>query len=142
MPASGARLVVADAFASWAAGDLRGLRSVLAEDLVFSVYSRPEAPSVVGEGLGRTQFLRRLERLLDHVDVLAFDPVNITSDGLWHHARVRFRYRHLANRIVIDGTMRHRFGFVGSRISHFELFHDTHRMRAFYDMGRLPAWST
>ena len=36
--------------------------------------------------------------------------------------------------VVLDGTMRHLWRFVGDEIAHFELFHDAPRMRAFYAM--------
>lgn len=141
MSANGARLVVADACASWAAGDVHGLLSLFVDDVVFSVHSRPGAASLVGEGLGKVLFAQRLEMLLDQVEVVVFDLSNVTTDGFWHHCRVRYRYQHRANRMIIDGSMRHKFAFVGHKIAHFELFHDTHRMRAFYDLARLPACS-
>jgi hypothetical protein len=117
------------------------LRSLLVEDLVFSVQSEPQARSIVGRGLGRTQFLRRLDHLLEHVDVLAFDPVAVSSVGIWCKARLNFSYRHRRHRMVIDGTMRARFAFVGPRIAHFELFHDVRLMGVFYDLGRPKALS-
>ena len=135
MSASNSRLVLGDACALWARGDLPGLLSHFVDDVVFSVHSRPHAASLVGEGLGKVLFARRLEALLDQVEVLAFDLQSVTTDGIWHRSRVRYLYRHHANRMVIDGTMSHRFGFIGDKIAHFELFHDTHRMRAFYDMA-------
>lgn len=141
MTAGDARCIVYDACVSWAAADLDGLRSLLLPDLVFAVYSRPGAPSLVGEGRGRTLFLQRLGQLLEQVEVLQFHPICVTTDGFWHQARVRFLYRHRNNGIAIEGRMRLRFAFVGLQIAHFELFHDTHRMRAFYRMGRLPAFS-
>ena len=142
MSASEARRVLGSACALWAAGDLPRLLSHFVDDVVFSVHSRPRAASLVGEGLGKILFAQRLEMLLDQVEVLAFDLQGVTTDGLWHCSRVRYRYRHHASRMLIDGTMRHKFGFVGDKIAHFELFHDTHRMRAFYDMAGLAACST
>jgi hypothetical protein len=35
----------------------------------------------------------------------------------------------------VDGAMRHKWRFVGDEIAHFELFHDSERMRAFYKMA-------
>ena len=89
----------------------------------------------LGEGLGKVLFARRLETLLDQIEVLAFDPVSVTTDGIWHYSRVQYRYRHHASGFVIGGTMRQKFGFVGNGISLYELCHDAHRMRAFYKMA-------
>ena len=135
MAESDARVVLGNACALWAAGDLPKLLQLFVDDVVFTVHSRPCAASMVGEGLGKVLFAQRLETLLDQVEVLAFDLEGVTTDGLWHTSRVRYRYRHHANGLVIAGTMRHKFGFVADRIAHFELFHDTHRMRAFYDIA-------
>jgi hypothetical protein len=35
----------------------------------------------------------------------------------------------------VDGIMRHIWLFIGDEIAHFELFHDSRRMRAFYEMA-------
>ncbi len=131
-----ARLVVGSACALWAEGKLTKLLRLFADDAVFAVHSQPHAASFVGEGVGKVLFAQRLEMLLDQVEVLSFDPVGLTTtDRLWHYSRVRYRYRHHASRLVIAGTMRQKFGFVGDRIAHYELMHDTHRMRAFYNLA-------
>ena len=50
-------------------------------------------------------------------------------------SRVAFRYRHRASGLEVDGTMRHKWRFVGDKIAHFELFHDSPRMHAFYNLA-------
>jgi hypothetical protein len=135
MSASEARLVVGRACALWAQGNLTRLLPLFIDDVVFAVPSCPQAPSFLGEGLGKVLLAQRLEMLLDQIEVLAFKPVSSVSDGLWHVNRVCYLYRHHASRHVIAGTMRQRFAFVGDKIAHYQLFHDTHRMRAFYDLA-------
>jgi ketosteroid isomerase-like protein len=130
-----ARLVVGNACALWAEGELTKLLRLFAEDTVFAVHSQPQAPSFVGEGVGRVLLAQRLEMLLDEIKVVSFDPIGLTSDGIFHYSRVQYSYRHYANGIIIAGTMRQKFGFVGNRITQYELFHDTHRMRAFYNLA-------
>jgi hypothetical protein len=127
--------VIGEACAMWAQGRLKKLQSLFLEDAVFAVPSCPQAASFVGDGLGRALFGQRLEMLLEEIEVLTFDPISLSTDGIWHYNRVRYRYRHHASRLIIGGTMRQRFGLVGNRIAHFELFHDTRRMRAFYDFA-------
>jgi hypothetical protein len=134
-----AGLVIGRACALWAQGRVSKLLSLLVDDVVFAVPSRPEAASFLGEGVGRMLFAERLEMLLDQIEVLAFDPGSLATDGLWHVNRVAYRYRHRASGLVIAGTMRQRFAFVGDRIAHYQLLHDTHRMRAFYDLAARDA---
>ena len=143
MQASDARLVLGNACALWEAGDLPRLLSNFLDDVVFSAHARPQAPSMLGQGLGKVLFARRLEALLDQVEVLAFalQEQSVTRDGIWYWSRVTYRYRHHASRMIIEGSMRHKWGFVGKRIAHFELFHDADRMRAFYDVAGLMTCS-
>ena len=137
MTASKARLVIGEACRLWASGNVPDLLPLLLDDVVFAVHGSPGAPTVVGEGLSKVLFAHRLAAVLDKIEVVNFDLQGATSDGLWHYGRVRYCYRHRANDLVIEGTMRQKFRFVGDRIAHFELFHDAARMRAFYDMASL-----
>lgn len=89
--------------------------------------------------MGKILFAHRLQALLDEFEVLNFTLQSVTTDRLWHYSRVGYSYRHHASRLVIDGTMRHKWGFIGDQIAHFELFHDADRMRAFLDMAALVA---
>jgi hypothetical protein len=109
--------------------------SLVVDDMVFAVPSCPQAASFLGEGVGRDELERRLEKLLDQIEVLAFEPLSWTGDGLWLVNRVAYRYRHRSSRLVIAGSMRQRFAFVGDKIAHYQLLHDTRRMRAFYDVA-------
>jgi ketosteroid isomerase-like protein len=139
MSASDARRVLGRACALWADGDLPGLLSHFVDDVVFTVHARPHGASLVGEGMSRALFAHRLESLLDHFAVLDFQLQSMTTDGLWHYTRVGYSYRHHASGLVLDGTMRHKWGFVDDKIAHFELYHDAARMRAFLDMAMLVA---
>jgi hypothetical protein len=105
------------------------------EDTVFSVHARPGGTSMLGHGLGKVPLGRRLASLLDHIEVMAFDLQAVARQSIWHNSRLRYRYRHRATGLVIEGSMRHKCAFVGSTIAHFELFHDADRMRAFFAMA-------
>jgi ketosteroid isomerase-like protein len=128
-------LVLRRACALWRTGNLPRLLANFEDDVVFSVHARPNAPSVVGEGLGKALFAQRLETLLDEFVVEEFELQGVWRSGFWYHTRVRYLYRHHVSGLVIDGTMRHKWGLVGDKIAHFELFHDAARMRAFLDMA-------
>ncbi len=141
MAAGDAGRVIASACALWEAGDLPRLLPHFMDDVVFMVHARANAPSMLGQGLGRVLLARRLEALLDEVEVKSFDlqEQSLTTDGLRHFCRVAYRYRHRASGVMIEGNMRQRWGFVGTRVAQFEVFHDADRMRAFYDYaGRAP----
>jgi hypothetical protein len=128
-------LVFRDACASWRKGNLRALLTSFEDDLVFSVHARRNAPSLVGEGFGKNLFAQRLEVLLDDFTVREFEPEYVWNSGFWHYARVRFLYQHRVSGLLIDGTMRYKMGFVGDKIGHFQLFHDSDRMHAFLEMA-------
>jgi hypothetical protein len=141
MHACDARLVISSACALWAAGAVNGLLLHFTDDVVFAVHARPNAPSLLGEGLGRVLLERRLEAVLDQIEVQSFKVYrqSFTTDGFWYFSRASFRYRHRVSRLIIEGTMRQKWGLVGARIAHFEIFHDSDRMRAFYDVAGLAA---
>ena len=144
MHTSNARLVIGSACALWAAGELAGLLPHFVDDVVFTVHARPRAPSMLGEGLGKVLLARRFEAMLDEVEVQAFklQKHSYATDGFWHYSRAAYRYRHHASGMIIEGSMRNRWGFVGTRIAHFEVFHDSDRMRAFLDVAGLAACDT
>src|SRR5438046_2028330 len=136
MQASHARLILNDVYASWEGGDLLTALSYFAKGVVFSVHSTPDTTSLVGDGVGQDAFGARLEMFLRKFEVEEFKLQHpVTTNGIWLQSRVVFRYRHRVSRWDVDGTMRHKWLFVGDEIAHFELFHDSPKMRAFYDLA-------
>ena len=128
-------LVLHDACTLWREGNLSKLLVNFEDELVFNVHARRSAPSLVGQGLSKALFSQRLEALLDEFNVMDFEMEGAWRTGFWHFLRVRYVYQHHVSRLIIDGSMRFRLGFVGDKIAHFELFHDSDRMRAFLDMA-------
>jgi predicted RNA binding protein YcfA (HicA-like mRNA interferase family)/ketosteroid isomerase-like protein len=125
MQASHARLVLNDVYASWERGDLLTTLSYFAKNVVFAVHSSPDAASLIGHGIGRDDFGSRLELFLRKFQVEAFKLQHpVTVNGIWLQSRVAFKYRHRASGWDVDGTMRHKWRFVGDEIAHFELFLD------------------
>jgi ketosteroid isomerase-like protein len=130
-----ARLILSDVYASWENGDLLATLSYFAMSVVFAVHSTPDSTSLIGAGLGRDDFGGRLQMFLRKFEVEDFKLQQVAAKGLWVQSRAHFRYRHRASGMEVDGTMRHKWLFVGDEITHFELFHDSPRMRAFYKMA-------
>ena len=72
MLAHHARLILGDAYASWEEGDVPRTLSYFSKDVVFAVHSSSDAPSLIGDGLGRDEFGGRLEMFLRQFDVENF----------------------------------------------------------------------
>ena len=134
MQASDARLILNDVYASWEGGDLLTTLSYFTESLVFAVHSSPSAPSLVGSGFGRDHFADQLELFLRQFKVEDFRLLQMRVDGLGFCSSVAYRYRHRASGLDVEGRMRHTWRFAGDEIAHFELFHDSPRMHAFYNL--------
>lgn len=129
-----AHLILGEACRRWEEGNVQHLLALFLEDVAFVVHSRGWAQSMVREGVGRALLGERLQMLLDQVEVQSFVLTDVRMDGVRVGGWFNYCYRHRANGLQVEGTMRHKFGFVGDRIAHFELINDTHLLRAFYDM--------
>ena len=92
---------------------------------------------IVGDGCGRDQFGDRLDLFLQRLEVQEFKLQQVTAKGICLQSRAHFLYRNRSNGMDIDGSMRHVWRFVGDEIAHFELFHDSPKMRAFYAMSAM-----
>jgi hypothetical protein len=134
-----ARLILRDLYASWEGGDLFGTLSYFAPSTVFAVHAIPEGASLIGAGAGLDDLGNRLEKFLLRVDVREFKLLQVVTKGAWTQSRAFFRYRHRNGSMEVDGTMRHLWKFIGDEVAHFELFHDSQCMRAFYAMAALES---
>lgn len=133
MLASHARLILRDVYASWEQGDLDTTLSYFMPDMVYAVHASPDAPSLVGAGIGRDDFASQLERFMRQFEVEEFKLHLVRAEGISLSSTASYRYRHRATGLDVDGHMRHKWLFAGDAIAAFELFHDARRMRAFYD---------
>lgn len=139
MKVSDAHLILDDVYATWERGDLLTTLSYFATGVVFAVHSTSDGESLIGAGCGRDDFGHRLETFLHRFEVQDFKLQQVTARGQWLQSKAHFRYRHRATGMEVDGTMRHMWRFVGDEIAHFELFHDSPRMRAFYALAALQS---
>jgi len=132
-----ARLILRDVYASWEEGDLWSTLSYFAPGATFAVHATPQGASLIGAGTGRDDLGNRLDMFLRAFEVREFKLLQVVSKGLGTQSRAYFRYRHRNGSMEVDGTMRHLWKFSGDAIAHFELFHDSPCMRAFYAMAAL-----
>lgn len=130
-----ARLILGDIYASWEQEDLASALSYFTEDFSFAVHSAPDAHSLIGSGQGRDDFGGRLEAFARKFRVEDFKLEHVARKGIWMQSKAHFRYRHRGSGMEVDGVMRHIWLFIGDEIAHFELFHDSRRMRAFYELA-------
>jgi ketosteroid isomerase-like protein len=135
MNAGNACLILGDLYKSWERGDLCTALSYFAENVVFAVHSAANGTSLVGNGVGRSQLGAGLDECLRRFEVRKFELAQVSVKGVWVQSKALFVYRNRNTGTEIDGSMRHRWRFVGDEIAHFELFYDSPRMRAFYDLA-------
>lgn len=139
MNAGNACLILGDLYKSWERGDVSGALSYFAENVVFAVHSADNGTSLIGNGMGRDLLGRGLADCLARFEVRRFELGPVTVRGVWVQSKAGFLYRDRSTGVEIDGTMRHVWRFVGDEIAHFELFYDSPRMRAFYDLAAVRA---
>lgn len=126
------KILLAGAYAAWAARDLGATLACFAQDVVFAIHLPTEIVPFAGEVRGRDELAKRLQAVLDDFEFLSYKPVQITSHGIAFHSQVFFHYRHKATGLDFEGSMRHVWRIVGDQIVRFEEFHDTERVRAFF----------
>jgi len=128
------RLVVEALYASWAAKDLRAVLSCLSDDIFFAMHVPPELIPFAGETRGKAALIPRLQMILDDFDFLQYRPIHIVDEGDVLHSQVRYHFRHKATGYDIEGTMRHVWQIEGDQIVRLEEFHDTERVKTFFEL--------
>lgn len=128
------KILLEAAYASWAAQDLEAMLACFAEDVRFVIHLPPEIAPFFGELQGRAELAKRLQMILDDFDFIEYRPIQITSEGIAFHSQVRFHYRHRVTGLEYEGSMRHVWRIQGDQITRFEEFHDTERVRAYFQL--------
>jgi hypothetical protein len=114
--------VLSAACAAWAAGDLRRLALLVADDIVFDVNQPARVNSYLGYGRGKPELIYRLQTLLDDWAVIAFHPEWRDPPGpLWQCADIFYCYEARETRTRIEGTMRNHFRVVDGKIVQVEM---------------------
>jgi ketosteroid isomerase-like protein len=128
------KLIIEDACTAWEVGNSTKALARFADDVAFSVHA-PDEASFVGGGQGKAELARRLGRYLDNIQVMYFEPLQITEreDGLLQ-CLVRFVYRHRQKRLEIEGSMRTVWRFGGDKVVRLDIFYDAPLMSAFYGL--------
>jgi ketosteroid isomerase-like protein len=128
------RQVLEAMYASWAAKDLKAVLACCSDDIVFAIHVPPEVMPFAGETQGKAALAPRLQMILDDFDFLQFRPDFINDEGDTFHSQVHYHFRHKQTGHDIAGTMRHVWRVEGDKIVRLEEFHDTPRVRAFFDL--------
>lgn len=128
------RLIIEATYASWAAQDLAAVGSCLHNDAVYLLHLPAGAWPISGAVRGRARILKSLGEILRDFEVLEYRPLKITeADGIWT-SRARIHYGHRATGLSYEATISNAWTVRGDRIAHFEVFHDTARLRAFFEL--------
>lgn len=128
------RLVIEAFYASWADRDLDATLACLSDDIVFRMHLPQEVAPFAGETHGKAAIVPRLEMILDEFDFLEYRLRFIRDKGEELRSQVRYRYRHKNTGYVIEGTMRHVWRIEGDQIVCLDEYHDTPRIRAFFQL--------
>jgi ketosteroid isomerase-like protein len=128
------RLVLEAMYASWAAKDLKAVLSCCADDIVFVMHLPTELMPFAGETQGKAAIIPRLQMILDGFDFIEYRPLFINDQDDAFHSQVRYRFRHKETGLEIEGTMRHVWRVEGDQIVRLEEFHDTPKVRAFFEL--------
>jgi ketosteroid isomerase-like protein len=128
------RLILEAMYASWAAKDLDAVLSCCSDDIVFVIHVPPEVMPFAGETRGKAALVPRLRMILDNFDFLEYRPTFISDEGEEFHSQVHYHFRHKTTQHDIEGTMRHVWRVKDDKIVRLEEFHDTPRVRAFFEL--------
>jgi ketosteroid isomerase-like protein len=128
------RIVLEALYASWAVKDLDAVLACCSDDIVFVIHVPPEVMPFAGETRGKAAIVPRLKMILDNFDFLEYRPEFINDEGDEFHSQVRYHFRHKATGHDIRGTMRHVWRVEGDQIVRLEEYHDTPRVRAFFEL--------
>jgi uncharacterized protein len=128
------RLILEALYASWADKDLNAVLACLSDAVVFAIHVPPEVMPFAGETRGKDALVPRLQMILDDFDFLHYRPTHIVDEGDVMHSQVRYHFRHKATGYDIEGTMRHVWVVEGDQVVRFEEFHDTPRVKTFFEL--------
>jgi len=126
--------VMETAYAFWEAGDLPAVMSFVHHRIAFAVHPFTES-SILGQGIGRLQFKRRLDMFLALCDVQKFHVTSLTVRGGEVDGRASFHYRHKLSGMEIEGSMRNVWQVADGKIVRLDLMTDTGLLGAFFGMG-------
>jgi len=128
------RLVIEATYASWATQDLAAVGLCLHDDAVYLLHLPAGAWPISGFVRGRARILKSLGEILRDFEVLEYRPLKIAeADGIWT-SRARIHYGHRSTGLSYEATISNAWRVDRGRIRHFEVFHDTERLRAFFEL--------
>jgi ketosteroid isomerase-like protein len=84
-----------------------------------------------GVTVGRIAIAERLERVLDHFEIVEYEGHMTGADETVARGRVWFRLVHRASGHEFDAYVRHEATVRDGVIVHLEAFYDVERLRAF-----------
>ena len=120
--------------ASWAAQDLDTVELGLHRDAVYKLYLPESAWPIAGVVRGRQKIITCLANFLQDFDVVEYKLLKVTSGEGQFSTQVKLHYGHRPTGLSYEATIRNMGRISGDKISYFEVYHDTAKLRAFYEM--------
>ena len=110
------------------------LGDCLHDNAVSLIHMPAGAWPMSGPLRGKPAVLGALGKVSRDFEVVEYRPLKMTgADGVWT-CRARIHYGHRATGLCYGATISNVWKIVGDRITSYEVFHDTARLRAFFEM--------
>lgn len=128
------RLLVEGMLASWAAQDLEIIELAMHSDAIYRLHLPEGAWPIAGVVRGRQKIVACLSDFLRAFDVVQYRLLKLTAEEYRFSSQVRLHYGHRPTGLSYEATIRNIGLIRDDRITYFEVYHDTARLRAFYEM--------
>jgi hypothetical protein len=128
------RYLVEGTLASWAAHDLETVRLSLHKDAIYRLHLLEGAWPIAGVVRGRQNIIACLNDFLRQFDVLEYRLLRLAAKDGCFATQVKLHYGHKPTGLSYEATVRNKGRLCGDKILYFEVYHDTARLKAFYEM--------
>ncbi|MGE3064168.1 MAG: nuclear transport factor 2 family protein [Hyphomicrobiaceae bacterium] len=127
-------LILLAGYAAWAAGDLDAMLTTFSEDVLFIVHLPRDVVPFAGEHRGKATLRAILRQILETFEIVYYSAAQIAPESDRRHSQVDFLYRHRATGLEYEGSTRHIWRVERHQIVYFEEYHDTERMRSYFNL--------
>jgi ketosteroid isomerase-like protein len=123
--------VVAGFNAAWAAGDIEGALSFIAEDAVYELHISSDLLAFGGVTAGRANIAAALRKIRADFEYILYRPRRYAAAGDTVRFQVEFMYRHRASGEVLSGRFRLVMQVKDGLLVRADEYHDRAKVEAF-----------
>lgn len=117
--------------ATWAAGDIDGTMSFVADDCIYMLYLSNEVVPFGGETRGKENLEAALRLIRSKFEYLLYRAYNVVEQGNFVRCRVEFMYRHIDSGQILSGRFRLVFELRDGLIWRADEYHDSAMIETF-----------